>query len=126
MTGGGKQWHLVPAGAAPHPRMPRHHCREGGWSGVAFSREGPDPAALAAARGTARDVAVYRGARRVRTLRTCLQPYALTFLPAGAGGGGSGAECLALAEMHVVGGVGVSCISCGCVSGCRRASTDNV
>jgi hypothetical protein len=72
--------------------------REGGWAGVAFSRAGP--LALAAARGFARDVAVYEGAARVRTLRASAQPYAIEFLPAGLAGGGAAA--LALAETHVV------------------------
>jgi hypothetical protein len=78
----------------PITRPPRAR-REGGWAGVAFSRS--SASALAAARGCARDFAVYDGAARVRTLHTVTQPYALTWLPEG-----HGLSVLALAEMHVV------------------------
>ncbi|KIY98625.1 hypothetical protein MNEG_9338 [Monoraphidium neglectum] len=87
---GGEPLLLQPAAGA--------RVEEGGWAGVAFSRAGP--LALAAARGFARDVAVYEGAARVRTLRASAQPYAIEFLPAGLAGGGAAA--LALAETHVV------------------------
>lgn len=79
---------------ACHP-LPR---REGGWAGAAFSDM--RPSLLAVARGCARDVTLYDGARRLRTMRTSTQPYALAFLAPGHHSGGG--DALALAEGDAV------------------------
>jgi hypothetical protein len=62
------------------------------------------PAVLACARGCARDITLYEGAARLRTMRTVTQPYALAFLPEGGHSCGGGGDVLAAAEGHVVGG----------------------
>lgn len=76
-----------------------HCCREGGWAGAAFSSS--RPGTLAVARGCARDITLFTGATRQRTLRTGSQPYAVAFLDEGGCGGGGG-DLLAAAEGHVV------------------------
>ncbi|GBF88506.1 hypothetical protein Rsub_01219 [Raphidocelis subcapitata] len=77
---------------------PEDPLREGGWAGAAFSHA--RPSLLAVARGCARDLTLYDGARRLRTMRAATQPYALAFLPAGAHSGGG--DALALAEGNAV------------------------
>lgn len=80
---------------SPHPSA----SREGGWAGVALSRD-----ALAVARACARDIALYdpgTGQQR-RVMAAASQPYALALLPAGAHAAGGGGDAVAVAEGHMV------------------------
>jgi hypothetical protein len=81
-----------------------------GWAGVCFNHSAPNTVAVA--RHFAKTLDVFDGDRRVRTMHTLLNPYAVTFVPAnskssgsksGGGsksgeGGGPGEGLLAVAE----------------------------
>lgn len=75
-----------------------------GWAGVCF--DSASHATVAVARHFAKSLDVYDGDRRVRTMNTLLNPYAVAFVPAntdgggrgGGGGGAAGGGLLAVAE----------------------------
>jgi len=79
--------------------QPHNPLREGGWAGAAFSHA--HPSMLACARSCARDITLFDGAVRQRTLHTVTQPYALAFLGEGHDCSGGG-DVLAATEGHVV------------------------
>lgn len=128
-AGAGEAAAVAPTVLRQNRLQPVDGCREGGWAGVCLSSSDSNAGALsvATARGFAKDVTIYDAetGSAVRTYYTCLNPYALNFLPAGVGGDSS--SLLAVTESHMISlwDARVGGSSSGCVQRLATASIGN-